>query len=89
MKAHAELPQIGPAHFSQRLALFRTTAAEVCPPRAAALFAERAERMSESLQMGIALHRGVHPAWKSGELAPVVAAGGRITSLKSTVTMDR
>jgi hemoglobin len=69
MKAHAELPQIGSAHFTQWLALFRTTAAEVCPPAAAALFAAKADRIAESLQMGIALHRGVLPAWRSGDHA--------------------
>jgi len=57
MQAHAALPQIAPAHFQQWLALFRATAAEVCPPDAAALFIDRAERIAESLQMGIAIHR--------------------------------
>jgi hemoglobin len=69
MKAHAELPQIGSEHFRQWLALFRTTAAEVCPPHAAALFIDRAERIAESLQMGIALHRGILPATRSGDHA--------------------
>lgn len=69
MKAHAELPQIGAAHFRQWLALFRATAAEVCPPDAAALFIDRAERIAESLQMGIAIHRAeaISPAVRSGE----------------------
>jgi hemoglobin len=69
MKAHAELPQIGSVHFSRWLALFRATAAEVCPAAAAALFAEKADRIAESLQMGIALHRGIHPACRSGDHA--------------------
>jgi hemoglobin len=58
MQAHAALPQIGPAHFVQWLALFRATAADVCPPEAAALFIDRAERIAQSLQIGIAIHRG-------------------------------
>jgi hemoglobin len=66
MQAHAALPQIAPAHFQQWLALFRATAVEVCPPHAAALFIDRADRIAESLQMGIAIHRreavgGVEP----------------------------
>lgn len=69
MKVHAELPQISPAHFRQWLGLFRTTAAEVCPPDAAALFTNRAERIAESLQLGIAVHRGTLPAARSGEHA--------------------
>jgi hemoglobin len=69
MKAHAELPQISPAHFSQWLALFRTTATELCSPDAAALFVDRAERIAESLQMGIAIHRGIRPSVRSGEHA--------------------
>lgn len=58
MKAHAELPQIAPPHFAHWLALFRATAADVCPPDAAALFVDRAERIAQSLQIGIAIHRG-------------------------------
>jgi hemoglobin len=58
MKVHADLPQIAPEHFVQWLGLFGATAAEVCPPDAAALFIDRAERIAESLQMGIAIHRG-------------------------------
>jgi hemoglobin len=58
MQAHAALAQITPAHFQLWLAVFRTTAAEICPPDAAALFIDRAERIAESLQMGIAIHRG-------------------------------
>lgn len=69
MKAHAELPEIGPEHFRLWLALFRDTAMEVCPPAAAALFADRAERIAESLQMGIAIHRGEFPVARSGDAA--------------------
>ncbi len=58
MQAHAALPQITPEHFRQWLAVFRATAAEICPPEAAALFIDRADRIAESLQMGIAIHRG-------------------------------
>lgn len=58
MQAHAALPGIGARHFEHWLALFRATAREHCPPEAAALFINRAERIAQSLQLGIALHRG-------------------------------
>ena len=69
MQVHAALRQIGPAHFARWLALFGSTAAEVCPPTAAELFSERAAHIAQSLQMGIAIHRGVRPAFRSGEHA--------------------
>lgn len=55
--AHAKLPGLKGAHFSRWLALFGETAWDVCPTEPAALFIDRAERISESLQLGIALHR--------------------------------
>ena len=58
MKAHAELPEITPAHFECWLALFQATAIKTCPPDAAEVFVERADRIANSLQLGIALHRG-------------------------------
>lgn len=58
MQAHAALPRIGAEHFTRWLELFRATASEVCAPPAAALFIDRAERIAQSLQLGIALHRG-------------------------------
>lgn len=60
MKAHAELPGIVPEHFQRWLALFQTTAREICPG-AASLFVDRSERIAQSLQLGIALHRGDIP----------------------------
>ena len=62
MAAHARIAEIGPAHFQRWLALFRETAAEVCPPGAAALFVGKAEMIAESLQLGIAVTRGEIPA---------------------------
>ena len=58
MAAHLRLEGLEPAHFARWLALFRATAAEVCPPPAAALFIDRAQRIAESLQLGIAVTRG-------------------------------
>lgn len=58
MRVHAELPGITREHFLRWLALFQATALMTCPPGAAQLFVDRADRIAESLQMGIALHRG-------------------------------
>ena len=57
MQAHATLP-VEAAHFDRWLALFRDTAAALAPGRPAAVFVERAERIAESLEAGIALHQG-------------------------------
>lgn len=61
MKAHMELPGIAPAHFERWLALFHATAKEVCPRSAAGLFIDRSQRIAQSLQLGIALHRDDAP----------------------------
>jgi len=58
MRAHAEIPQLQPAHFARWLELFKETAASVCPPAAAALFSAKAEMIGRSLQLGIAVTRG-------------------------------
>lgn len=55
--AHVKHPEIGPGGFARWLALFRETAREVCPPEAAALFIDRAERIGDSLQGAIELVR--------------------------------
>jgi len=58
MKAHAELAEITPTHFERWLALFQDTAIKTCPPDAAQVFVERANRIAGSLKLGIAVHRG-------------------------------
>ena len=58
MQKHAPLP-VDAAHFDRWLALFVETAQEVCPPAAADLFIERAHMIAESLELGIATHRGL------------------------------
>ena len=58
MRAHAELPDIAREHFQRWLALFQATAQDICPEAAAALFVDRSRRIAESLQLGIAIHRG-------------------------------
>jgi hemoglobin len=58
MAAHARLPRIGGAHFERWLALWTETAAELCPPAAAELFATKARMIAQSLQLGLAASRG-------------------------------
>jgi hemoglobin len=57
MVAHLPLP-IDTVHFNRWLELFAATAHEVCPPAAAAHFLERAHRIADSLEMGIAARKG-------------------------------
>lgn len=68
MAKHARIPELRPTHFARWLHLFRQTAAEVCPPEAAALFIAKAEMIAQSLQLGMAASRG--------ELPPVRSASG-------------
>jgi hemoglobin len=58
MEKHLPLP-VDSHHFDHWLRLFRETALEVCPPAAASHFIERAERIAESLELGIAGKKGV------------------------------
>ena len=53
MRMHLPLP-VGARHFDRWLELFEATAREICPPRAADHFIERAHRVAESLELGIA-----------------------------------
>jgi hemoglobin len=58
MEKHLPLPVDG-RHFDRWLELFRQTSREVCPAGAAEHFIERAERIAQSLEMGIAVRHGV------------------------------
>jgi hemoglobin len=60
MQKHLMLP-IDAQHFDRWLALFEATATELCPPPAAAHFIERAHRIAQSLELGIASSHGVLP----------------------------
>jgi len=53
MVAHMKLKTVEPQHFDQWLSLFRETANEICPPPAAAIFIDKAERVAESLKLGL------------------------------------
>lgn len=46
-------------HFDRWLALFEETAQDLCPPAAAERFIERARRVAESLELGVANANGV------------------------------
>jgi hemoglobin len=58
MPKHMPLPVDG-RHFDRWLALFEATARELCPSKAADHFIERAHRIAESLELGIAGANGV------------------------------
>lgn len=58
MQKHMSLP-IDRHHFDRWLALFAETLAELCPPEAARHFMERALRIAQSFELGIAAHNGV------------------------------
>ncbi|MGB6451539.1 MAG: group III truncated hemoglobin [Steroidobacteraceae bacterium] len=58
MEKHLPLP-VDSRHFDRWLQLFEQTAREVCPPVAAAHFVERAQRIAQSLEIGIAVQNGV------------------------------
>ena len=57
MQAHIDLP-VAEEHFDRWIAIFETTATELCPPKAAAHFIERARRIADSLELGIASRQG-------------------------------
>jgi hemoglobin len=57
MDVHAQLPEISDELFTRWLLLFRRVAREHCPPEAARLFTDRAERIADSLKLGIAIRR--------------------------------
>lgn len=58
MRKHLPLPVDG-RHFDRWLALFEETARDICPPKAADHFVDRAKRIAESLELGIAGVDGV------------------------------
>ena len=58
MDKHARLP-VDSGHFDRWLALFEETARDICPPAAAKHFIDRAHRVAQSLELGIARGRGI------------------------------
>lgn len=57
MTVHLPLP-IDTPHFDRWLEIFAATARDVCPAPAAAHFLERAHRIADSLELGIAFKKG-------------------------------
>jgi hemoglobin len=57
MQVHLKLP-IAAEHFDRWIALFETTANELCPPQAASHFIDRARRIADSFELGIAGRKG-------------------------------
>jgi hemoglobin len=78
MAVHTALPRAEPEHFRRWLDLFGHTAGEVCPPAAADLFRAKAEMIAQSLQFGIAAHRGILPAGPTGSGARELATPPRL-----------
>ena len=58
MAKHVGLP-VDARHFDRWLSLFRATATEVCPPRAADHFIRRAQSIAQSLEAGVAAQLGI------------------------------
>jgi hemoglobin len=57
MQVHLPLPIDSP-HFDRWLQIFAETAQDLCPPAAAAHFLDRASRIADSLELGIAARKG-------------------------------
>jgi len=58
MRKHLPL-RVDGRHFDRWLLLFEATARELCPPKAAEHFVERAHRIAESLELGLANVNGI------------------------------
>jgi len=57
MQAHLEL-RIAAEHFDRWIAIFEATASELCPPEAATHFIDRARRIADSFELGMAMRQG-------------------------------
>jgi hemoglobin len=57
MQMHVKLP-VEASHFDRWLELFEATATELCSPQVAAYFIDKARRIADSLEMGIASQQG-------------------------------
>ena len=72
MPKHLPLP-VDARHFDRWLELFEATARDLCPPAAADHFIERARRIAESLELGIAGANGVLLGKGERDLRPTEA----------------
>ncbi len=73
MTVHLPLP-IDTPHFDRWVEIFAATAQDVCPPAAAAHFLDRASRIADSLELGIAAQKG---EIRSKRARPTYAPGTR------------
>ena len=97
MQVHSPLP-IDARHFDRWLTLFEATAREVCPPKAAHHFIQRACRIAQSLESGVAAARGVVlgkgarvPAarhWRSYSRQWREQVGGSLPYVRQTRTVE-
>lgn len=58
MPKHLALPDLDDAHFHRWLDLFRATVRELCPPRVADLFLDRALNIAQAFRLQLALRDG-------------------------------
>ena len=58
MRVHLPLPIDG-RYFDRWVALFEASARDVCTPKAAEFFIDRAHRIAQSLEFGVAAARGI------------------------------
>ncbi len=68
LQAHLAMPDLNATHFERWLSLFEATLRRFCTPEQAALFLDRATRISQSFQMALAQQRGEMPL-----LCPVIS----------------
>ncbi len=70
MQVHAQMGDLRPGDFSRWLVLFRANAHQVCPEDIAEVFIERAEKIAESLQLGLFYQHRPAPGntFKRGEI---------------------
>jgi hemoglobin len=66
LAAHLPLG-LEPPHFVRWLALFETTAQQVCTPDGAAYLMDKARRIARSLELGTAVQKGELPSRKVSE----------------------
>lgn len=62
LQAHLAMPNLSPVHFERWLSLFAATLRRLCTQDQAALFMDRATRISQSFQMALAQQRGEMPS---------------------------
>jgi hemoglobin len=90
--AHMPL-SLTPLHFLQWLSLFEQTAQEVCPPDAAEFFVARAQKIAQSIKMGVGIpgsqsraHPQITASTQDAVTKDVLAPPGKNAALDSALT---